>query len=48
MAFRGDGRTVVVLRNPYATQRTLRLDVGGRRWSVVVPAESLNTVVLPG
>jgi glucosylceramidase len=46
VAFRGDGRTVAVVRNPFARSASLTLALGGRTWKLVLDPGSINTLSL--
>ncbi len=41
------GERVVVIRNPFATERVLRIAAGSELWAVTLPGDSLATVRLP-
>jgi len=48
IAFRreSDGSAAVIVRNPFADARTIRIAEASRRWRVTLPAKSLNTITL--
>jgi glucosylceramidase len=47
VAFRSPGgRLKLVVRNPFATPRTLTVSESGRRWQVTLPGASLNSLQL--